>query len=172
LNKSDWKTTAELIGIAAIVASLLFVGMQLRQEQLIAQADGLGEQMATRVDARLGLNEYAEIIIKGNNGEDLSEAEEFVLRNLVEMEEERVLLAMLSSNTVGRNVRTTELRFAVFLYQNPALRAAWEQHYLDTSELVDPLRSSASLEASRLSGSIAFRNRIKSNLADLDARPN
>ena len=170
MKNRNWKDIAELAGIAAIVGSLLFVGMQLRQDQRIAVAEGLGEQMATRVDARLGLNEYAEVIIKGNNGEHISEAEQFILRNLVEMEEERVLLGSFRAKAVGRSVNTTELRFAVFLFQNPALRAAWNQHYVDTGELVDPLRSSRSFARSQQTGSIAFRNRIKAHLDKLDAR--
>jgi hypothetical protein len=38
IKKSDWKDIAELIGIAAIVASLLFVGLQMKQSQEIAIA--------------------------------------------------------------------------------------------------------------------------------------
>ena len=38
MDISRWKDTAELIGIAAIVASLIFVGMQLKQSQDIAIA--------------------------------------------------------------------------------------------------------------------------------------
>jgi hypothetical protein len=38
MKKSDWKDTAELIGIAAIVASLMFVGLEMRQTQVIARA--------------------------------------------------------------------------------------------------------------------------------------
>ena len=34
----DWKSYAELIGVAAIVASLIFVGLELRQSQQIALA--------------------------------------------------------------------------------------------------------------------------------------
>ena len=34
-----WKDAAELVGIAAIVASLIFVGLQMRQSQEIAIAD-------------------------------------------------------------------------------------------------------------------------------------
>ena len=33
MKNTDWKAIAELIGIAAIVASLLFVGMQMKQSQ-------------------------------------------------------------------------------------------------------------------------------------------
>ena len=38
MKTSNWKDTLELIGIAAIVASLMFVGLQLRQDQRIAEA--------------------------------------------------------------------------------------------------------------------------------------
>ena len=38
MKKTDWKSIAELIGIAAIVASLIFVGMQMRQTHEIALA--------------------------------------------------------------------------------------------------------------------------------------
>ena len=38
MSNKDWKGTAELVGIAAIVASLIFVGLQLRQTEVIARA--------------------------------------------------------------------------------------------------------------------------------------
>lgn len=37
----NWKNTAELVGIAAIVASLVFVGVELRQNTAAVQADTL-----------------------------------------------------------------------------------------------------------------------------------
>ena len=39
MNSRDWKSYAELIGIVAIVASLVFVGMQIRQDQVIARSE-------------------------------------------------------------------------------------------------------------------------------------
>ncbi len=39
MKSVDWKGILELIGIAAIVASLIFVGMQLRQDQKVALAE-------------------------------------------------------------------------------------------------------------------------------------
>ena len=38
MSNRDWKGAAELVGIAAIVASLIFVGLQLRQTEVIARA--------------------------------------------------------------------------------------------------------------------------------------
>jgi hypothetical protein len=47
MTRKDWKGVAELIGIAAIVASLLFVGLELRQSQQIA----IAAQYQERIDS-------------------------------------------------------------------------------------------------------------------------
>ncbi len=39
MKEANWKDLAELVGIAAIVASLIFVGFQLKQERAIARAE-------------------------------------------------------------------------------------------------------------------------------------
>ena len=38
MSKTNWKDNAELLGIAAIVASLIFVGLQMKQSHEIALA--------------------------------------------------------------------------------------------------------------------------------------
>ena len=45
----NWRDTAEIIGFIAIVASLIFVGMQLRQSQEIAIASQYQERASTAV---------------------------------------------------------------------------------------------------------------------------
>jgi hypothetical protein len=47
VNKSDWKDLAEIVGMLAIVGSLLFVGLQLKQTHEIA----LANQYQTRSDS-------------------------------------------------------------------------------------------------------------------------
>jgi len=47
MKRADWKDTAELVGIAAIVASLIFVGLELRQSQQIA----IATQYQERIDS-------------------------------------------------------------------------------------------------------------------------
>ena len=39
MQNKDWRGLAELIGIAAIVASLFFVGLQIRQSQDVALSE-------------------------------------------------------------------------------------------------------------------------------------
>ena len=49
MKQYDWKSIAELVGIAAVVASLIFVGLQLEQSQEIA----IAEQYQSRSDSTL-----------------------------------------------------------------------------------------------------------------------
>jgi hypothetical protein len=53
MKKYDWRVVTELVGITAIVASLVFVGLQMRQSQEIA----IAEQYQTRA---LAATEYLE----------------------------------------------------------------------------------------------------------------
>jgi len=53
LPSTNWKDIAELLGIAAIVASLIFVGVQLRQEQLIART----EMASVSAEIKLQIND-------------------------------------------------------------------------------------------------------------------
>jgi hypothetical protein len=51
LASTTWKEIAELLGIAAIVASLIFVGLQMKQSQEIAIAAQYHDRAALAVDA-------------------------------------------------------------------------------------------------------------------------
>jgi len=50
MNSTNWKEIAELVGIAAIVASLVFVGLELRQSHEIAIAAEYQERAASVID--------------------------------------------------------------------------------------------------------------------------
>ncbi len=67
LKSIDWKTYAELIGVAAIVASLIFVGLELRQSQRIA----LAAQYQARTDS--GRQYFYESLASDYRIEDLAD---------------------------------------------------------------------------------------------------
>jgi 1,4-alpha-glucan branching enzyme len=50
MKYTNWKDAAEIIGIAAIVASLLFVGLELRQSQQIAIGTQYQERAAIAIE--------------------------------------------------------------------------------------------------------------------------
>jgi len=168
VNGSNWKDTGELIGIGAIVASLVFVGFQMRQDHEIARAEALGEYIATGLDFYLEVADYSEILVKGNAGEILTPVEIHKLRAFIEAAETRVTLEIARQRILGGSLDTVELKFASFLYMNPAARAAWLQLGIDMEQYVDPLRTPESLARTQERGSKAFRQRINTDLARLE----
>ena len=71
MKKTDWKDTAELIGIAAIVASLVFVGMQMKQSQDIALSQASQARTAISIETLLSTTEnpnYISAVAKGRSG--------------------------------------------------------------------------------------------------------
>ncbi len=65
LQTASWKDVAELIGIAAIVASLVFVGLQMKQSQDIAIAAQYHERAALAVE---NFHVMAEVGVTRNAG--------------------------------------------------------------------------------------------------------
>lgn len=62
MKKSDWKDTAEVVGIAAIVASLVFVGLQMKQSQEIAVATQYQERTAITIETISARSQMASIV--------------------------------------------------------------------------------------------------------------
>ena len=57
LKSGDWKSIAELIGIAAIVASLIFVGLQMRQSHDIALSQTHSARSGTVIEQIMSVAE-------------------------------------------------------------------------------------------------------------------
>jgi hypothetical protein len=169
-NTTNWKQTAELVGIAAIVASLIFVGFQLRQEQNIAIAQTIQGFAETNANLRIGGLEFAEILAKGNRGAELTDGEWIVLREYIQVREGTAALQIAAIRYLGGEFDTLALRFAVHLHLNPAAREAWVRNRTDIESLVDPLRTDEDREDSYRGGSGAFRKSVQEYLDQLDAR--
>ena len=63
----EWNEIAELVGVAAIVASLVFVGLQMKQTQDIARTEVYLGLYATGVEINHRLAEHVGVWIKGIN---------------------------------------------------------------------------------------------------------
>ena len=123
----DWRGVAELVGIAAIIASLIFVGFQLRQEQRIAvsqigQADA---ESSAQID--LAIAEHAEVWLKSNKGQNLTEIEQVVMNRLVSTLYRRARIEAVMRRSLGQSGHSPIIDFAVDLYENPGARAIWER---------------------------------------------
>ena len=83
MKNVTWMDVIVVVGIVAIVGSLIFVGMQMRQSQRIATADYYQQQaVAARENSELALM-HSDLVAKANRGEILTDADSFVLNKYV-----------------------------------------------------------------------------------------
>ena len=83
MSKANWKDAAELVGIAAIVASLFMVAYELRQNTIASQQEAAATYAASTRDLDLfvaGNPEFSSIVQKVVNGQEISSEERFRLR--------------------------------------------------------------------------------------------
>jgi hypothetical protein len=125
MKKSDWKGTAELVGIAAIVASLVFVGFQLRQDEGIAELNGRSVFVDTTIELARLFSDNEEVWRKGLRNDPLTESEQVTFNALIRV------FYIHSLNTYGRrrvgvgnrgNPMKIPKLVAIYMYQYPGLR--------------------------------------------------
>lgn len=124
-----WQEIAELIGIGAIVVSLIFVGLQMQQAQKIAAAESSSSFLSYQTDFFALINEQADIWVNGNKGEELNDVDAAIYVNLVTAAND----LQYYGNDISRliypdsvqDVDTPMADFSLFLFENPGARIAW-----------------------------------------------
>ena len=135
MSKTGWKDIAELIGIAAIVASLVFVGLELRQTQQVTRLDSSATRAVWNMQSREAINEYPEVWIKGNAGGELSRAAPDIYTNLIRNFHTNNGFTWRRDQELGiqgANFAAEEL--AWFLYEHPPARREWESFVQELDE--------------------------------------
>lgn len=125
---------AELVGTLAVVASLIFVGLQLQQtQQQLEQAEDIARTemnssfVANVIENNNAIIQNLDIWLRGNAGEELDAAESEIHRLLVHMRNERAYYAAEGL----RRLESDEIAdleaaaFAAFLYENPGAKRVW-----------------------------------------------
>lgn len=161
MKPSNWKDIAELIGIAAIVASLIFVGMQMRQEQEIAIIDALSLRVVTAAEVSNLISDNRDVWVQAISGEELSESDEAVVESVLDIVENHYTNLFVRYSRIGPFSPNSAVRdFAFGLYQYPILRAIYER-----KRTYDQLRDDTFAEFEREN---LFRIRVDRQLAELD----
>ena len=128
-TKFGWKNLVELLGIVSIVASLTFVGLQVRQSQQIGINETRLTALQTTVEANSQINEYASIWVAGVSGEKLDATEALIFENLIVNLNNLAYYVNASQGDLLGEVETTDVTvqdFAAFLHRNPGARKVWE----------------------------------------------
>jgi hypothetical protein len=132
MNRKD---IAELMGLVAIVASLVFVGMQLRQAQDIAIAEGFTSHFSSRIEVANNIKEDMVIWKKGTAGADLEEDESAIFETLLFQLDANIYQGYFQALVIDgeKTAKFSAQEFARFLYHNPGARKAWLERaeYLD-----------------------------------------
>ena len=132
---SDWM---QIIGIFAVVASLIFVGLQMRQEQRISFAEQQGALIGDQVATDALITASADLIIKLNTKAELDAAEEIAAQ--------RLLNSLWASAFFGYQrwfyldhpaLEAPARNFAFILYENPGLRTVWVERRTKVGRYLD-----------------------------------
>ena len=143
MRNVTWKDIVEVVGIAAIVASLVFVGLQMRQAQSIAIADSYQQQaVATLAKSELATM-HSELVAKANRGESLSDAETFSLSQYVIARWQNAFFTTRRAWYLERPTIGPTRNFVSFLCNNPGPREFWRNQTdsLEAASLDSPLES-------------------------------
>lgn len=118
-----------MVGIAAIIASLVFVGLQLRQAQEIALTELGASIHASRVETNAAISDHAEVWSRGNAGEELTRAEEANYLALLHSYHWRHVIGFNQRRRFGETqvMASIVADFAIFLVDNPGARKYWSK---------------------------------------------
>lgn len=160
---NDWM---QVVGILAVVGSLIFVGLQMRQDRNIAMAEALSSRSAaiSELAALIGSNKA--LWISGLNDDELSEEDRAAFQAMAEAVESYfvalyVRLATIPrSSGLGPQQEEPISNYAFALYLHKGLRRTW-----NTQQDYWQFRDSAFSVAD---GGNDFRRRVDAKLAQLD----
>ena len=158
-----WRSVAEFVGILAVVLSLIFVGLQMRQTNGVAYMELDTTMVGIMVDTADLVASNSDVWVKGNAGEELSASESAVYNEMISVINTRWVVAESHASRLGRSDIADLIRrdWAAFLHQNPGARRAWlsrEENLIKYRQLLAPDDEDFSF----------WRDAIQSDLAILD----
>ena len=129
MKSTNWKDIAELVGITAIVASLVFVGMQMRQDQEIAIVETRGDVTATMMGLAGSLKGNGGIWQNGLDDAPITDAERIEFLALAKVVESQLFMEWVRLSRLGpANPDRVAQVYAYALYSHPGLRLAWQKN--------------------------------------------
>jgi hypothetical protein len=155
---------AELFGIVAIVASLVFVGMQLRQSQRIALAEVEATFATASIEMVSLMSENQEIWYRGISNEELDASEEPVFEAIVTAFSDKVWALQSQYELLDDDLNAEGVvhEFAAFLHARPGARRVWLEREAELT------RARGILNPDQIEQVSTFVETIKEDLAKLD----
>ena len=128
MRDQGWTAIAELIGIGAIVASLVFVGVELQQSRQIALAARQHEQMERELAVHDLIVENIPLLLKMGSGERLSEEEQILANRLVRTLQVVYFFSYSQAVYLDSPAQDAPIRgLTIILHENPGLKTHWRE---------------------------------------------
>ena len=164
MNFKKFNEIAELVGIIAIVGSLAFVGMQLRQSQLIALAEVEGAYAIASIEMASLMNDNSDVWHRGTTNGELDASEALVFEGIVTALSDRAWAMQNQYKLLGddENAEAVVHAFAAFLHARPGARRIWTEREAELK------RSRGILLPEALEATSTFVETIYEDLATLD----
>ena len=129
----SWRTFAEVVGISAVVGSLLFVGVQIQLDRKVASSQVNMAALEGRVAVEAAIAEHANIWTKAAKLENLTDSETQVMENLIKMAESKSFFESMAGGEVRGRSGTERFEdtsaiisgFSILLFDNPGARRIW-----------------------------------------------
>ena len=138
MQREKWKEIAEAIGIVAIVASLVFVGLQIRQDDDIARLELIDRSTEQQRDLQIWIAENSDLWIRGCAGSELSEAEYAIFQSIVDIyisqTYNRWVVRYAIKEQTGAGGQYLIDAYAANLHRYPGFRAAYNARISWTAE--------------------------------------
>jgi hypothetical protein len=143
LKSTTIREMAELFGIAALVATLVFVGLQLRQSDQIARAEIEATLGMMSIELAALISDHSDVWARGATEEELSDADTVVFENLVvAVNDARYSAFKQIVQTGDEEIAFRTLHgFAAYLHRHPGARRVWtkrEAELQKNRKILDP----------------------------------
>jgi hypothetical protein len=128
MKSRNWRDVAEFVGIAAIVISLIFVGLQVRQDHQIARAQANTDFNSSQIEIANLLTTNGGLWGKGLSGEELTFEEEIAFEAIVHVVDTKYqAMAVRAENLGGRQSSEITRQYAMHIFVHPGFRRVWKK---------------------------------------------
>ncbi len=128
-DRFRWRGIAELVGLAGVIGSLVFVGMQLQQDRMLVRVANFSGYSENNIGLGEFIAENRDVWIQGLDGDELSASDRMVFETMTRILETDRMLAYFGAQILGGiDPQAIIDQTAFYMYQYPGLRNAFENH--------------------------------------------
>ena len=126
MKSPDWKETAELIGLFAILASLIIVVMELQQQEKLLDLELRNSMVSSTVAVNEQIIDQADIWVRGNAGEDLNATEFEIYQHMfISFNDNFFQTYYIFQELYPEQKEQVLSQYAGFLSRNPGAYRVW-----------------------------------------------